>query len=50
MSERRSHSPFRNLENMWLSLEVFNLLDRSNTISYALIKDLTTTLLRYQTG
>ncbi|CAN5805172.1 carboxypeptidase-like regulatory domain-containing protein [soil metagenome] len=39
MSERRSHSPFKNLENMWLSLEVFNLLDRSNTISYALIKD-----------
>jgi hypothetical protein len=39
MSERRSHSPFRNLENMWLSLEVFNLLDRGNTISYALIKD-----------
>ncbi|MES2648368.1 MAG: carboxypeptidase-like regulatory domain-containing protein [Bacteroidota bacterium] len=38
-SERRSHSPFRTLENMWLSLEVFNLLDRSNTISYALIKD-----------
>jgi outer membrane receptor protein involved in Fe transport len=38
-SERRSHSPFRSLDNMWLSLEVFNLLDRSNTISYALIKD-----------
>lgn len=38
-SERRSHNPFRNLENMWLSAEVFNLLDRANTISYALIKD-----------
>jgi hypothetical protein len=39
MSERRSHSPFRNLENMWLSLEVFNLLDRGNTIGYTFIKD-----------
>jgi outer membrane receptor protein involved in Fe transport len=38
-AERRSHSPFRTLDNMWLSFEVFNLLDRSNTISYALIKD-----------
>ncbi len=31
---RRSHSPFRDLENIWLSFEVFNLLDRRNTISY----------------
>jgi hypothetical protein len=38
-SNRRSHSPFRDLENIWLSLEVFNMLDRSNTISYQLIKD-----------
>ncbi|WP_416437783.1 TonB-dependent receptor [Phnomibacter sp. MR] len=38
-SLRRSHDPFRNLESMLLSLEVFNLLDRANTISYALIKD-----------
>lgn len=38
-SKRRSHSPFRNFENIWASLEVFNLLDRSNTISYLLIKD-----------
>jgi hypothetical protein len=36
---RRSHSPFRELENIWLSFEVFNLLDRRNTISYLLIKD-----------
>jgi hypothetical protein len=36
---RRSHSPFKNLENMWLNFEVFNLLDRDNTISYLLIKD-----------
>jgi hypothetical protein len=38
-SQRRSHDPFRNLENMWLSFEVFNLLDKENTISYTLIKD-----------
>ncbi len=38
-SNRRSHSPFRNLDNMWLNLEVFNLIDRPNTISYLLIKD-----------
>jgi hypothetical protein len=36
---RRSHSPFRELDNIWLSFEVFNLLDRRNTISYLLIKD-----------
>lgn len=38
-SNRRSHSPFRNFENIWASLEVFNLIDRPNTISYQLIKD-----------
>ena len=38
-SKRRSHSPFRNFENIWASLEVFNLIDRPNTISYLLIKD-----------
>jgi outer membrane receptor protein involved in Fe transport len=36
---RRSHSPFRNFNNIWASLEVFNMLDHSNTISYLLIKD-----------
>lgn len=38
-SMRRSHSPFRGFENIWASLEVFNLIDRSNTISYQLVKD-----------
>jgi hypothetical protein len=38
-ANRRSHSPFRNFENIWASLEVFNLIDRPNTISYLLIKD-----------
>lgn len=41
---RRSHSPFRNLENIWMSFEVFNLLDRRNTISYMLIKDFSNTV------
>jgi hypothetical protein len=36
---RRSHNPFRNFNNIWATLEVFNLIDRSNTISYQLIKD-----------
>ncbi|HEX6914152.1 MAG TPA: carboxypeptidase-like regulatory domain-containing protein [Chitinophagaceae bacterium] len=36
---RRSHSPFRNFKSIWASLEVFNLIDRPNTISYMLIKD-----------
>jgi hypothetical protein len=38
-SSRRSRSPFRNFDNVWASLEVFNLIDRPNTISYLLIKD-----------
>ena len=36
---RRSHSPFRDFENIWASFEVFNLIDRDNVISYQLIKD-----------
>jgi hypothetical protein len=42
-SNRRSHSPFRNFENIWATLEVFNLIDRANTISYQLIKDFSNT-------
>ncbi|MFT3911028.1 MAG: TonB-dependent receptor [Ferruginibacter sp.] len=36
---RRSHSPFKSFENIWASLEVFNLIDRPNVISFQLIKD-----------
>jgi len=43
-SGRRSHSPFRNFENIWATLEVFNLIDRQNTISYLLIKDFSNTV------
>ncbi|HMH21649.1 MAG TPA: carboxypeptidase-like regulatory domain-containing protein [Puia sp.] len=42
-SNRRRHSPFRNFENIWATLEVFNLIDRANTISYQLIKDFSNT-------
>jgi len=38
-SKRRSHSPFLGFDNIWATLEVFNLIDRANTISYLLIKD-----------
>ena len=38
-SLRRSHSPFRGFDNIWASFEVFNLINRANTISYQLIKD-----------
>jgi hypothetical protein len=43
-SNRRSHSPFRNIENIWATLEVFNIIDRDNTISYLLIKDFSNTV------
>lgn len=43
-SNRRSHHPFRNFENIWMNLEVFNLIDRDNTISYLLIKDFSNTV------
>jgi hypothetical protein len=43
-SKRRSHAPFRNFENIWASLEVFNIIDRPNTISYLQIKDFSNTI------
>jgi hypothetical protein len=43
-SHRRSHNPFRNFENIWATLEVFNLIDRPNTISFLLIKDFSNTI------
>jgi hypothetical protein len=38
-NNKRSHSPFKDFESIWASLEIFNLIDRPNTISYLLIKD-----------
>lgn len=43
-SKRRSHSPFRSFQNIWASFEVFNLIDRRNTISFQLIKDFSNTV------
>jgi hypothetical protein len=43
-SKRRSHSPFRKFDNIWASLEIFNLIDRANTISYLFIKDFSNTV------
>ncbi|MEO6549639.1 MAG: carboxypeptidase-like regulatory domain-containing protein [Ferruginibacter sp.] len=43
-SLRRSHNPFKGFENIWASFEIFNLLDRANTISYQLIKDFSNTV------
>jgi hypothetical protein len=43
-AKRRSHSPFRNFQNIWASLEIFNVIDRPNTISYLLIKDFSNTI------
>ena len=37
--QRRSHSPFRNFQSIWASLELFNVIDRQNVISFLLIKD-----------
>ena len=42
-NKRRSHNPFRNFDNIWLNLEIFNLINRANTISYQLIKDFSNT-------
>ena len=42
-SKRRSHSPFRDFQNIWATVEVFNIIDRPNTISYLLIKDFSNT-------
>jgi hypothetical protein len=40
-SRRKPKSPFRYLKTAWISLEVFNLLQISNTISYLWITDVT---------
>lgn len=35
------HNPFHNLKSVWMGLEVYNLLQINNTISYYWIKDVT---------
>ena len=46
MDSESEHRPkwLRNSESLWVSLEVFNLLQVNNTISYVLIKDFTNTV------
>ncbi len=43
-TKRRSHSPFRNFDNIWATLEIFNIIDRANTISYLFVKDFSNTI------
>jgi hypothetical protein len=43
-NKARSHSPFRAFDNIWASFEVYNLIDRPNTISYQTIKDFSNTV------
>lgn len=43
-NKARSHSPFRAFDNIWASLEIYNLIDRPNTISYQTIKDFSNTV------
>lgn len=40
--DRPSHSFFRNIQSIWASLEIFNLLGIQNTLSYSWIQDQTT--------
>jgi len=37
-----AHSYFNNLKSIWASIEIFNLLDIQNTLSYSWIQDYTT--------
>lgn len=38
-SSKRSSMKFKNIKSLWASVEVFNLLQVNNTISYVLVKD-----------
>ncbi|MFM7672535.1 MAG: TonB-dependent receptor [Bacteroidota bacterium] len=42
-SVRRSQSPLRSFSQVRINLELFNVVDRANTISYLLIKDFSNT-------
>jgi Outer membrane receptor proteins, mostly Fe transport len=39
-SSFKRNNPLNHVKNMWISLEVFNLLDISNTVSYTWVKDI----------
>lgn len=36
---RKKHAPFKGVQHIWASFEIFNLINRDNTISYMLLKD-----------
>ena len=38
-TSKRSSVKFKNIKSLWASVEVFNLLQVNNTISYVLVKD-----------
>ncbi|SEA02746.1 TonB-dependent Receptor Plug Domain [Arachidicoccus rhizosphaerae] len=37
--QRKKHAPFKGVKDIWASFEIFNLINRDNTISYMLLKD-----------
>ena len=39
--KKRAKSVFNDLKSLWISLEVFNLLQVNNTVSYLWVKDVT---------
>ena len=39
--EKKPGSPFNSINSMWIGVEVFNLLQVNNTISYLWIRDVT---------
>lgn len=36
---RKKHAPFKGIQHIWASFEIFNLINRDNTISFMLLKD-----------
>ena len=37
--QRKKYAPFKGIHNIWASFEIFNLINRDNTISYMLLRD-----------
>lgn len=37
--QRKKHAIFKGVKNIWASFEIFNLINRDNTISFMLLKD-----------
>ena len=42
-ARKKISNRLKNFESLWATLEVFNLIDRDNTISFLLIKDFSNT-------